>query len=183
MKMSNSEKTKWAVDPAHTEISFKVRHLMITNVKGVFKDFSASITTVAGDFVTSDIEFTLNPASVDTGAPDRDTHLRSADFFDVEKYGRISFSGTKVEKGREKGSYVLHGDLTIKEITKPVKLDVEFAGVMKDPWGNEKAGYTLTGKVNRRDWGLNWNAALEAGGLLLSDDVTISCDVQLVKQS
>jgi polyisoprenoid-binding protein YceI len=154
---------------------------MITNVKGVFKDFSASVTTTGGNFVTSEIEFTLITASVDTGAHDRDNHLRSADFFHVEKYPRLSFSGKKTEKV-ESNNYVLTGDLTIKDITKPVKLNVEFAGVMKDPWGNEKAGYTLTGKINRKDWGLNWNAALEAGGVLVSDEVTINCDVQLVKQ-
>jgi polyisoprenoid-binding protein YceI len=181
--MSTTGKTKWAMDPAHSEIAFKVKHLMITNVKGVFKDFSASVTTTGNDFITSDIEFTLHPASVDTGAPDRDNHLKSADFFDVTNYDRISFSGQKAEKADSDGNYLLYGDLTIKDVTKPVKLNVEFAGVMKDPWGNEKAGYTLIGKVNRKDWGLNWNAALEAGGVLLSDEVTISCDVQLVKQA
>lgn len=180
--MSTTEKTKWALDPSHSEIAFKVKHLMITNVKGVFKDFSASVTTTGGDFTTSEIEFSLNPASVDTGAADRDNHLRSADFFDVEKYGRLSFSGKKAEKANGDGNYLLHGDLTIKDVTKPVKLNVEFAGVAKDPWGNEKAGYTITGKIHRKDFGLNWNAALEAGGVLVSEDVTISCDVQLVKQ-
>ena len=153
--MNSSVKTKWAIDPAHSEISFRVRHLMITNVKGVFKDFSASVKTSGGDFVTSDIEFSLNPASIDTIAPDRDNHLMSADFFDVEKYGRFSFSGIKVEKSKAEGSYILHGDLTIKDITRPVKLIVEFAGVMKDPWGNEKAGYTLTGKGNHTSKQLN----------------------------
>ncbi len=180
--MSTTEKTKWAIDPAHSEIAFKVKHLMITNVKGVFKDFSARVTTSGDDYLTSDIEFTLHPSSVDTGATDRDKHLRSADFFDVDKYDRISFSGKKTEKSNQE-NYILQGDLTIKDVTKPVKLNVEFAGVMKDPWGNEKAGYTLTGKINRKDWGLNWNAALEAGGVLVSDEVVINCDVQLVKQS
>ncbi len=181
--MGNPVKTKWAIDPAHSEISFKVKHLMITNVKGIFRDFSASVITNGEDFMTRNIEFTLNPASVDTGAPDRDEHLRAADFFDVEKYGRISFSGNKAEKTEGKNTYFLSGDLTIKDIPVPVRLKVEFAGVMKDQWGNEKAGYTLHGKVNRRDWGLNWNAALEAGGLLLSDIVYLECDVQLVKQA
>jgi polyisoprenoid-binding protein YceI len=180
--MSSSEKTKWAIDPSHSEVSFKVKHLMITNVKGVFKDFSASVTTTSGNFTTSDIEFSLNPASVDTGAADRDTHLKSADFFDVDNFSRVSFSGTEAQKASD-GNYVLVGDLTIKDVTKPVKLNVEFAGVMKDPWGNEKAGYTLTGKINRKEWGLTWNAALEAGGVLVSDDVSITCDIQLVKQS
>jgi polyisoprenoid-binding protein YceI len=181
--MSTTGKTKWAIDPSHSEISFKVKHLMITNVKGVFKDFSASVTTTGSSFITSEIDFTLHPSSVDTGAADRDNHLRSADFFDVEKFDRISFTGSKVENADDSGNYVLYGDLTIKDVTKPVKLNVEFAGAMKDPWGNEKAGYTLTGRINRKDWGLNWNAALEAGGVLLSEDVTINCDVQLVKQA
>jgi polyisoprenoid-binding protein YceI len=181
--MSNSVKTKWAIDPSHSEIAFKVKHLMITNVKGVFKEFSASVHTTDGDFITSDIDFSLNPASIDTGASDRDAHLKSADFFDVEKYSRISFSGNKSEKTGSDENYLLYGDLTIKDVIKPVKLNVEFAGVMKDPWGNEKAGYTLTGKISRKEWGLNWNAALEAGGVLVSDDVTITCDIQLVKQA
>jgi len=150
--MSNSEKTKWAIDPAHSEIAFRVKYLMITNIKGVFRDFSARVFTTGDNFTTSEIEFTLNTASVDTGAADRDTHVRSADFFDVEKYGRISFSGKKAEKSDAKDNYILYGDLTIKDITKPVKLEVEFAGVIKDPWGNEKAGYTLTGKINRKEW-------------------------------
>jgi polyisoprenoid-binding protein YceI len=181
--MSSSDKTKWAIDPAHSEIAFRVKYLMITNIKGVFRDFSARVFTTGDNFATSEIEFTLNTASVDTGAADRDTHVRSADFFDVEKYSWISFSGKKADKPDSKGKYILYGDLTIKDVIKPVKLNVEFGGVMKDPWGNEKAGYTLSGKVNRKDWGLNWNAALEAGGVLLSDDVIITCDIQLVKQS
>jgi polyisoprenoid-binding protein YceI len=181
--MSNPERIKWAIDPLHSEIAFKVKYLMITNIKGVFRDFSARVFTTGSNFVTSEIEFTLNTASVDTGAADRDTHVRSADFLDVEKYSRISFSGKKAEKADSKGNYILHGDLTIKDNIKPVKLNVEFGGVIKDPWGNEKAGYTLSGKVNRKEWGLNWNAALEAGGFLLSDDVFITCDVQLVRQS
>jgi polyisoprenoid-binding protein YceI len=181
--MSSTEKTKWAIDPTHSEIAFKVKHLMITNVKGVFKEFSASVLTHGGDLLTSEIEFTLNPASIDTGVADRDAHLKSPDFFDVEKYGRISFSGKKSEKVDDEGNYILYGDLTIKDVTNPVKLNVEFAGVMKDPWGNEKAGYTLNGKISRKEWGLNWNAALEAGGVLVSDDVSISGDIQLVKQS
>jgi len=180
--MGNPGKIKWAIDPAHSEISFRVKYLMITNVKGIFKDFSASVITSGDDFVTKEIDFTLNTASVDTGAPDRDIHIKSADFFDTEKYGRISFSGSKVEKGKKKDTFILQGDLTIKDVTRSVKLEVEFAGVRKDPWGNEKAGYVITGKVNRKDWGLNWNTALETGGFLLSDDVTINCDVQLVKQ-
>jgi polyisoprenoid-binding protein YceI len=176
-------KIKWVIDPAHSEISFKVKHLMITNVKGVFKEYNASIYTTGEDFMTSEIDFWLNPASVDTGDPQRDGHLKSPDFFDIEKFKQISFLGNTYEKVDNDGSYTLYGDLTIKGIKKQIKLDVEFGGVMKDPWGNEKAGFTINGKINRKDWGLNWNAALEAGGVLVSEEVRISCEVQLVKQS
>jgi polyisoprenoid-binding protein YceI len=180
--MDTTAKTKWGIDPTHSEISFKVKHLMITNVKGVFKEFDASIYTTADNFITSDINLHLKPASIDTGVSDRDAHLRSADFFDVENHPEMIFKGSSVEKADD-DSYTLIGDLTIKDITKQVKLEVEFNGVMKDPWGNEKAGYAINGKINRKDWGLNWNAALEAGGLLVSDDVKISCEIQLIKQS
>jgi polyisoprenoid-binding protein YceI len=181
--MENLTKTKWGIDPTHSEIAFKVKHLMITNVKGVFKEFNASIYTTGEDFMTSGIDFWLNPASIETGVADRDTHLKSPDFFDVENYKQIHFIGNSYEKVDNDGSYTLYGDLTIKGITKQIKLDVEFGGVMKDPWGNEKAGFSINGKINRKDWGLNWNAALEAGGVLVGDEIRISCEVELVKQS
>jgi polyisoprenoid-binding protein YceI len=184
MKNTKEEpiKIKWVIDPVHSEISFKVKHLMITNVKGEFKEFDASIYTTGEDFMTSEIDFWLNPASIDTGDTKRDEHLRSTDFFDVENHKQISFTGNTYEQVDGEGSYTLYGDLTIKGIKKQVKLDVEFGGVMKDPWGNEKAGFTINGKINRKDWGLNWNATLEAGGVLVSDDVRISSEVQLVRQ-
>ena len=181
--MENSVKSKWVMDPAHSEVAFKVKHLMITNVKGVFKEFNANVEISDNDFLTSEIDFSLNAASIETGATDRDNHLRSADFFDVENYKQIKFVGKSVEKTGSNEEYVLVGDLTIKGISKDVKLDVEFSGLMKDPWGNEKAGYSLNGKINRKDWNLNWNAALEAGGVLVGDEVKINCEVQLVKQS
>ncbi len=180
--MTTTTKTKWAIDTTHSEISFKVKHLMITNVKGSFKEFDSTVYTHGDDFFTSDIEINLNAASIDTGVADRDAHLKSADFFDVENFKQIRFVGKKSER-KDDDSYILYGDLTIKGITKPVKLDVEFGGVMKDPWGNEKAGFTVTGKFNRKDWDLNWNAALEAGGVLVGDEVKISGDIELVKQS
>lgn len=176
-------KTKWIIDPVHTEIAFKVKHLMITNVKGVFKEFEASIYTTGDNFMTAEIDFWMNPASVDTGSADRDVHLKSADFFDVENHKEITFTANTYEKVDNDGSYELYGDLTIKGITKRIKLDVEFGGVMRDPWGNEKAGFSINGKINRKDWGLNWNTALEAGGLLVSDEVRISCEVQLLKSN
>ena len=181
--MTTTEKTKWVIDSAHSEISFRVKHLMISNVKGVFKEFRGSVTTTGDEPIASEIDFSLNPSSIDTGAADRDAHLRSADFFDVEKFSSLSFRGTGIKKGDEAGKYILNGDLVIKGVSNNIKLNVEFGGKMKDPWGNEKAGYTLTGKINRKDWGLNWNAALEAGGVLVSEEVQINCDIQLLKQA
>lgn len=177
----SDEKTKWVLDAAHSEIGFKVKHLMLTNVKGEFKTFEASIYTTGDDFMSAEIDFWLDPASVDTRNADRDTHLRSADFFDVENHKQINFVANTYEAVDNDGSYELYGDLTIKGITHRVKLDVEFGGVVTDPWGNKKAGFTINGKINRKDWGLNWNAALEAGGVLVSDEVRISCEVQLMK--
>lgn len=177
----SEEKTKWVLDAAHSEIGFKVKHLMLTNVKGEFKTFEASIYTTGDDFMSAEIDFWLDPASVDTRSADRDGHLRSADFFDVENHKQINFVANTYEAVDNDGSYELYGDLTIKGITDRIKLDVEFGGVMTDPWGNKKAGFTINGKINRKDFGLNWNAALEAGGVLVSDEVRISCEVQLMK--
>jgi polyisoprenoid-binding protein YceI len=177
----SEEKTKWVLDAAHSEIGFKVKHLMLTNVKGEFKTFEASIYTTGDDFMSAEIDFWLDPSSVDTRSADRDGHLKSADFFDVENHKQINFVANTYEAVDNDGSYELYGDLTIKGITHRVKLDVEFGGVMTDPWGNKKAGFTINGKINRKDFGLNWNAALEAGGVLVSDEVRISCEVQLMK--
>ncbi len=174
-------KTKWAIDPSHSEIGFKVKHLMVTNVRGTFGQYEASIYTTGDDFMSAEIDFWLNPATVNTRDEQRDAHLKAADFFDVENFKEISFVANTYEKVDNDGSYELYGDLTIKGITKRIKLYVEFGGVVKDPWGNAKAAFTINGKINRKDWGLSWNAALETGGLLVSEDVWINCDVQLVK--
>lgn len=133
--------------------------------------------------MTAEIDFWMNPASVYTGSADRDKHLKSADFFDVENHKEITFTANTYEKVDNDGSYELYGDLTIKGITKRIKLNIEFGGVMKDPWGNEKAGFEINGKINRKDWGLVWIGALEAGGVLVSDEVRISCEVQLLKSN
>lgn len=178
--ITEKNRTKWVVDPAHSELSFKVKHLMITNVKGEFREFEANVYTEGKELMTSDIELRINPASITTGDAQRDGHLKSADFFDVENHRQIIFTGNSFEKV-EDGNYILHGNLEMRGVTKPVKLDVEFGGVMKDPWGNEKAGFTVNGKINRKEWGLNWNAALETGGVLVSEEVRINGDVQLVK--
>jgi len=177
-------KTKWIIDPAHSEIGFRIRHLMITNVKGSFKEYEASIYTTNEDFMSAEVDFWLNPASVDTGDANRDAHVIGPDFFDAENFKQIHFtSDFAVDKVDNDGSYEVWGDLTIKGVKKQIKLSVEFGGIMKDPWGNQKAGMTINGKINRADFGLNYNAALEAGGVLLSDEVRIVCEIQLVKAS
>ncbi len=174
--------TKWAADPTHSEIQFKVKHLMITTVTGYFREFSASAETEGQDFSTAKIEFEAKTASVDTNQADRDNHLRSGDFFESDKFPVLKFKSSKMEKVDDE-NYKLVGDLTIKDVTKPVTLNVEFGGVMKDPWGNNKAGFSLSGKINRKDWNLNWNAALETGGVLVSDEVRIFCEIQLGVQA
>jgi len=178
-----TEKIKWGIDPVHSEIGFKVRHLMITNIKGIFREFDASIYTTGEDFMTVEIDCWVNPDSLDTGVADRDAHLKSADFLDVEHHKQITFTGNTYEEVDHDGSYELYGELTLKGVTRQVKLDVEFGGVVKDPWGNEKAGFKINGLINRKDWGLTWNMALEAGGILVGDEIKISCEVELVKQS
>lgn len=174
--------TKWALDPTHSEIQFKVKHLMITNVTGSFKQFNAAVETEGDDFTTAKISFDAATASVDTNNEQRDGHLKSADFFDSENHANISFVSTSFVKKDNDGNFTLNGNLTIKNVTKPVALNVEFAGMEKDPWGNAKAGFSVNGKINRKDWDLNWNAALESGGLLVSDEVRLSAEIQVVKQ-
>ncbi len=174
--------TKWVIDPTHSEIVFKVKHLMITNVKGEFRSFTAEVNSTGNDFSKASVNATIDATSIFTNSDDRDAHLRSADFFDAENHKTLSFAGTSFTK-LDDDNYQLKGNLTIKGISKEIALDVEFGGVNKDPWGNEKAGFSLTGKINRKDWGLNWNAALEAGGVLVSDDVKINAEIQLVKQA
>jgi len=180
-KNSMATKTTWAIDPTHSEIAFKIKHLMISNVKGLFSDFSGQAITDGDDFSTAEINFQLNPASISTGVADRDGHLKSPDFFDVEKFTEITFAHGKLSK---KGSdeFLLSGELTIKDVSKQLNFAVDFGGLMTDPWGNEKAGFSLNGKINRKDFGLTWNAALEAGGMLVGEEVSISCDIELSKQ-
>jgi polyisoprenoid-binding protein YceI len=173
--------TKWVIDPTHSEIGFKIKHLMITNVSGKFESFEAEIQTEDDDFATAQIEAKIKTASINTNNLQRDEHLRNSDFFEVEKNAEILFTSTKVEKIAS-DNFVLHGNLTLKGITKPVKLNVEYSGTTKDPLGNQKAGFVITGKINRSDFGLNFNAALETGGVVLSEEVKINSEVQLVKQ-
>jgi len=177
MEATETKLMQAVIDTAHTKIQFKVKHLMISNVLGSFKEFEGKASMVENDFSTTKVSVSIKSASIDTEAPDRDAHLKSADFFDAEKYPTIEFVGTEmIQKDEE--NYELNGNLTIKDITKPIKLSVEFGGLMNDPWGNKKAGFSVTGEINRKDWGMEWNAALEAGGVLVGDKVKILCDVE-----
>ncbi|HPH86197.1 MAG TPA: YceI family protein, partial [Ferruginibacter sp.] len=151
--MDNATKEKWVIDPAHSEIGFKIKHLMISNVRGIFKQFEASIYTTGDNFESVEVDCWIDAASVDTGNADRDKHLVGPDFFDSANFPQLSFTANTVENVDKDGSYELWGELVIKGISKKIKLDVEFGGVVKDPWGNEKAAFTLNGKINRKDWG------------------------------
>lgn len=175
-------KQQWVVDGSHSELGFKIRHLMITNINGKFHNFTVEAETEEEDFMTAKVTATIDVDSISTGSEDRDKHLRSPDFFDVNKHRNITFVTTKYENVDNDGSYELYGDLTIKDVTKNIKLAVEFGGVVKDPWGNTKAGFTINGKINRKDFGLNWNAATETGGVLVGDEVKIYCEIQLIKK-
>lgn len=175
-----ANQTKWSIDQTHSDITFKIRHLMISNVNGSFKTFDASIYTTGQDFTTAEIDLWIDPSSINTGDEKRDEHLKGPDFFDAENHKQISFTSSTIGKPDADGNHELWGELTMKGITKNVKLDVEFGGISKDPWGNEKAGFTVSGKINRSDWCLVWNGTLETGGLLLGDEVKISCEIELV---
>lgn len=177
-----TKENKWSVDPSHSEIAFKVRHLMISHVKGAFKVFDASIYTTGKDFATAEIDLWIDVASITTGDVKRDEHLKGSEFFDVKNHKQITFTARTIAKEGLDGKHELWGELTMIGITKNVKLDVQFGGIVKDPYGNEKAGFELTAKIKRSDWGLTWNATLETGGLMVSDEVTISCEVELTNE-
>ena len=171
--------TKWVIDPDHSEVGFKVKHLMISNVKGNFSKFEGTID--GEDFTKAPIHVKVATESVSTNSDDRDKHLRSEDFFNADKYGEMTFKSKSIEKVDD-DEYKLKGDLTIKDTTNEVELDVEFGGQNKDPWGNQRIAFEITGKINRKDWGLNWNSKLETGGVLVGDEVKLNAEVQFIKQ-
>jgi polyisoprenoid-binding protein YceI len=171
---------KWSIDRAHSEIGFKVRHLMISNVKGSFEIFDANVYATGHDFTTAQIDVWIDAASISTGDSKRDEHLIGVDFFDVQNYKQITFASSTIGKANSEGVHELWGELTMLGITKNIKLDVEFGGVAKDPYGNEKAGFTVSGKLNRSEWGLVWNTAIETGGFVVSDEIKILCEVELI---
>ena len=172
--------TKWNLDPSHSEIQFKVRHMMISNVTGHFEKFDATVETEGDDFSTAKVHFTADVNSITTKNDQRDTHLKSADFFDAESHGQITFEGTRLEKVNDE-QFKLHGTLTIRGTAKPVVLDVEYGGTIKDPYGLTRAGFTVEGKINRKEYGLHWSAMTEAGGLVVSDDVKLIGAVEFTK--
>lgn len=180
--MTTEQKINWKLDASHSEIGFKVKHMMITNVSGTFENFDVQAETDGDDFSTAEISFTAETGSISTGSEQRDGHLKSPDFFDVENHTHIKFVSYKMVKVDEE-NFKLHGNLTIKDVTHPILFAVEFGGFAKDPWGNEKAGFSLTGKIKRTDWNLSWNAALEAGGLLVSEDVKLHAEIQILREA
>ena len=166
--------TKWNLDPAHSEITFKVRHMMISNVKGEFKNFNVDLESEDENFRNVKASASIDTSSISTNNTDRDNHLKSAEFFNAEAHPQITFETDSLNEE-------VTGNLTINGVTKPVKLDVDFGGINVDPWGQTKAGFSFEGKIKRSDFGLNWNAALEAGGVMVSDEVKIAGELQFVK--
>lgn len=179
---TSAVQTKWISDPTHSELLFKVKHLMITNVKGEFRKFTASYSGSGDDFDATSVRVEIEADSIFTNNEDRDKHLKSADFFDTDGFDKLIFQGKSAEK-KDEDTFILRGDLTIKDVTRELTLEAEYGGIAKDPWGNAKAGFSLSGKINRKDWGLTWNAALESGGVLVSDEVKITAEVQFTKEA
>ncbi len=172
---------QWKIDTTHSEIHFKVKHLMITTVTGSFKQFDLNVETETENFDSvKKLEFTALVSSIDTNNEQRDTHLKSADFFNIEEYPHLHFVGTKYEAGDDEAK--LHGELTLKGVTKPVVLNVEHGGIVVDPYGQIKSGFTVSGKISRKEFGLTWNAVTEAGSIVVSDEIKLLAEVQLVKQ-
>jgi polyisoprenoid-binding protein YceI len=172
-------RTVWKLDPSHTAVEFSAKHLMITTVKGRITDVEGTIYTDEKNPGNSSVEATLKATSIDTRTDQRDQHLRSEDFLNVEKYPDIKFRSTRIEGDKE--HFKLSGQLTIRDVTKEITLDVHYEGETKDPWGGTRVGFSGTGKIDRRDWGLTWNQALEAGGVVVGNDIKINLEVEAVK--
>ena len=173
-------KTKWAIDPYHTEILFKVKHLVISTVTGKFEKFDGSVLTNGDDWNDAEVDFSAAIDSINTGVSDRDNHLKSADFFDSANHPKLTFKSTSFKKTGD-NEFVMSGDMTICGTTRPLEMKVEFGGIMKDPYGNIKAGFEINGKLNRKEFGLHWNAITEAGGMVVADDVKLALNVELAK--
>jgi polyisoprenoid-binding protein YceI len=173
-------KTRWNIDGAHSGINFSIRHMVVAKVRGRFAKYTGRLELDDDDLTRSAVEATIDASSIDTGTPQRDEHLRSADFFDVEKFPELRFRSQRIEKVDD-ARYRVIGELTIRDVTREVALDVEYGGRAKDPWGNERVGFVAKTALDRKDFGLKWNQALEAGGVLVGDRVDIELEVQAVK--
>ena len=171
--------TNWTIDPGHSELQFKIRHLAITNVTGKFKVFQGSLMSPNDDFDSAVVQAVIDAGSIDTNNPQRDTHLRSPDFLAVEQFPAMNFEG-RLQK--EADGYVLNGELSIREVRRPVRLMAEFAGMATGRFGDIRAGFEVTGKINRKDFGLTWNILAEGGGLVLADEMNLHFDIQLIRQ-
>ena len=172
----------WALDPTHSELQFKIKHLMISTVSGQFNQFNATVETDNDDFAKAKVHFETVVDSISTNNTQRDAHLKNGDFFDAEKFPLITFDSERMEKADE-DEYKLHGTLTMRGVSKKITLNAEFGGITKDPWGNTRTGFSVTGKINRQDFGMSFGTVSETGGLLLGDDVKISANVQFVKEA
>jgi polyisoprenoid-binding protein YceI len=179
--ISLSAQTNWSIDKAHSKIGFSVSHLVITDVEGFFKEYDGKITSNGDDFSTAQIELSINTASIFTDNEGRDKHLRSDDFFNAEKFPKMTFKSKSISKIND-NKFKLVGDLTIRDVTRQVELEVKYNGMVKDPWGNTKAGFKVTGEVNRFDYNLRWNTAIETGALVVGKEVELVIDLQLVKK-
>jgi len=175
-------KETWVLDPTHSELQFKIKHLMISTVTGQFNQFKATVETEGDDFATAKVHFQAKVSSISTNNEQRDAHLKNGDFFDAEKYPEIIFEGQKMEKKGD-DEYKLYGTITMRGVSKQLVLDVEFGGITKDPWSNMRTGFSVSGKINRYDFGISFGAVSETGGLLLGDEVKIHANVQFVKQA
>ena len=172
----------WALDPTHSELQFKIKHLMISTVSGQFNEFKATVETDNDDFTKAKVHFEATVDSISTNNEQRDAHLKNGDFFDAEKYPVITFDSERMEKTSE-DEYKLYGTLTMRGVSKKIILNTEFGGITKDPWGNTRTGFSVSGKINRQDFGMSFGAVSETGGLLLGDEVKINANVQLVKEA
>jgi len=173
--------TKWNLDATHSEVQFKVRHMMVSNVTGQFKDFTATVETEGDDLSTAKVHFSAEVDSISTNNEQRDGHLKNNDFFDVENHPKLTFESDKLEKTGDE-TYKLHGNLTMRGVTKGITLNVEHGGVMQDPWGNTRTGFTVTGKINRKEFGVSFGAVSETGNIMLGEDVNITANVEFVKE-
>ncbi len=180
IKPKTMANTKWVLEPSHSELNFKVKHMMISNVSGMFRKIDSTVTTDGDDLTTANISFTADVSSITTNNEQRDGHLMSADFFDAANHPQIIFNAQGLTStGTD--TYTASGELTMRGVTRPVTVNVEFGGIIKDPWGNTRAGFTVNGKVNRKEYGLNWSALTETGGLVVGDDVKFEAHVEYVK--